>query len=83
MAPDMTIKIRLSMGEKIIDEKLQVNSMERIADVKQRIRQMYNVENSKIRIICCGKLLSDKTSIKDAKIPKNFVVQVSITPHID
>ena len=27
-------------------------------------------------MICCGKMLNDKTALKDANIPKNFIVQV-------
>lgn len=78
MAPDMTLKVRVSMGDKVIDEKLAVNSLERIADVKERIRQNFSLNKKRIRLICCGKILNDKTAIKDAKIPKNFLVQVIV-----
>ena len=78
MAPDMTLKVRVSMGDKVIDEKLAVNSLERIADVKEGIRENFSLNKKRIRLICCGKILNDKTAIKDAKIPKNFLVQVIV-----
>lgn len=76
MVPDMHLKIRLSIGDKTIDEKLPVNSLERIADVKCRIRQNHGLGKGRLRMICCGKMLNDKTALKDANIPKNFIVQV-------
>lgn len=83
MAPDMYLKIRLSVGDQTSDEKLPVNSLERIADVKERIRQNHNLGTSRIRMICCGKILNDKTAIKDAKIPKSFVVQVIVSVDLE
>ena len=83
MAPDMYLKIRLSIGDKTTDEKLPVNSLERIADVKERLRQNHTLGKARIRLICCGKMLNDKTSIKDAKVPKGFVVQVIVATDIE
>jgi len=83
MAPDMYLKIRLSIGDATTDEKLPVNSLERIADVKERIRQNHNLGLSRIRMICCGKILNDKTAIKDAKIPKSFIVQVIVSTDLE
>ncbi|KAL5263571.1 hypothetical protein ACHWQZ_G008817 [Mnemiopsis leidyi] len=83
MAPDMYLKIRLSIGDATSDEKLPVNSLERIADVKERIRQNHNFGLSRIRMICCGKILNDKTAIKDAKIPKSFIVQVIVSTDLE
>lgn len=82
MAPDMYLKIRLSVGDRTTDEKLPVNSLERIADVKERLRHNHNLGKGRIRLICCGKILNDKTAIKDAKIPKSFVVQVIVATDI-
>ena len=83
MTPDMHLRVRMSIGDQISDEKLPVNSLERVADVKERIRQNHNLGKSRIRLICCGKVLSDKTAIKDAKVPKSFVVQVIVTTEQD
>lgn len=83
MAPDMYLKIRLSIGDATTDEKLPVNSLERIADVKERIRQNHSLGLSRIRMICCGKILNDKTAIKDAKIPKGFIVQVIVSTDLE
>lgn len=79
MAPDMHLKIRLTIGDHTTDEKLPVNSLERVADVKERLRQNHNLGKGRIRMICCGKILSDKTAIKDTKVPKSFIVQVIVT----
>ena len=78
MAPDMTLKVRLTINDRSVDQKIPVNSLERIADVKERIRQTHNLGKSRVRLICCGKVLNDKTAIKDAKVPKSFVVQVIV-----
>ena len=83
MTPDMHLRVRMSIGDQISDEKLPVNSLERVADVKERIRQNHNLGKSRIRLICCGKVLSDKTAIKDTKVPKSFVVQVIVTSEQD
>ena len=73
---DMLLRFRLSTGNK--DFKLTVNTSDSMLKVKRQIHSLEGVETSSQRWFYGGKLLSDRMRIKDAKIPKGFVVQVIV-----
>ncbi len=72
---ETTVKFRLSTGK---DLKLTVRTTETVYQVKRRLHAEHNIEPSRQRWFFSGKLLTDKTKIEDAKIPKGFVVQVIV-----
>ena len=72
---EMLLRFRLSTGK---DFKLTVNSSDTMLKVKRHIHAQEGVETSAQRWFYGGKLLSDRMRIKDAKIPKGFVVQVIV-----
>lgn len=70
---ELYIKLRLSSGK---DLKMTVYTSDTVLKVKKKLQKLEAVEPSKQRWFYAGKMLTDKTTIAEAKIPKGYVVQV-------
>ena len=70
---ELYIKLRLSSGK---DLKMTVYTSDTVLKVKKKLQKLEAVEPSKQRWFYAGKMLTDKTTIGEAKIPKGYVVQV-------
>lgn len=70
---ELYIKLRLSSGK---DLKMTVYTSDTVLKVKKKLQKLEAVEPSKQRWFYAGKMLTDKTTIGEAKIPKGHVVQV-------
>lgn len=70
---ELYIKLRLSSGK---DLKMTVYTSDTVLKVKKKLQKLEAVEPAKQRWFYAGKMLTDKTTIGEAKIPKGYVVQV-------
>lgn len=70
---ELYIKLRLSSGK---DLKMIVYTSDTVLKVKKKLQKLEAVEPAKQRWFYAGKMLTDKTTIGEAKIPKGYVVQV-------
>ncbi|XP_068709466.1 ubiquitin domain-containing protein 2-like isoform X2 [Montipora foliosa] len=70
---ELYVKLRLSSGK---DLKMSVYTSDTVLKVKKKLQKVEGIEPSKQRWFYAGKMLTDKTTIGEAKIPKGYVVQV-------
>lgn len=70
---ELYIKLRLSSGK---DLKMTVYTSDTVLKVKKKLQKLEGIEPSKQRWFYAGRMLTDKTTIGEAKIPKGYVVQV-------
>lgn len=75
---EMPLKFRLSTANK--DLKLYIRTTDSVSKLKQRIFEEEGIDPSRQRWFFAGKMLSDKLRVEDAKIPKNCVIQVIVSP---
>lgn len=76
---ETTVKFRLSTGK---DLRLTVRTTETVYQIKRRLHSEHGIEPGRQRWFFSGKLLTDKTKIENANIPKGFVVQVIVAEAI-
>ena len=74
---EIPIKFRLSTANK--DLKLHVRTTDSVIKLKNRIFEECEIEPSRQKFFFSGRLLSDKLRVEDAKIPRNFVIQVIVS----
>nr|XP_057914459.1 ubiquitin domain-containing protein 1-like isoform X1 [Doryrhamphus excisus] len=72
---EFQLRVRLSTGE---DVRLTASMADSIAELKKQLEQQEDIDVSRQRWFFSGKLLTDKTRLQDAKIQKDFVVQVIV-----
>ncbi|KAJ8316946.1 hypothetical protein KUTeg_004850 [Tegillarca granosa] len=77
---EMPLKFRLSTANK--DLKLYIRTTDSVSKLKQRIFEEEGIDPSRQRWFFAGKMLSDKLRVEDAKIPKNCVIQVIVSPEL-
>ncbi|CAF1453110.1 unnamed protein product, partial [Didymodactylos carnosus] len=70
------IKFRLSNGK---EHKLSCKAQEKMRNIKRRLATLENIDAKSQRLFFGGKQLSDRTTVDEAKLQRNFVVQVVIT----
>lgn len=70
---ELYIKLRLSTGK---DLKMTVYTSDTVLKIKRKLQKLEGIEPSKQRWFYAGRMLIDKTTIVEAKIPKGHVVQV-------
>lgn len=70
---ELYIKLRLSTGK---DLKMTVYTSDTVLKIKRKLQKLEGIEPSKQRWFYAGRMLIDKTTIGEAKIPKGHVVQV-------
>lgn len=75
---EIPIKFRISSSNK--DLKLYVRTTDTILKLKKRICDEMGIEPQRQRWFFAGRLLGDKLRVEDTKIPKNYVVQVIVSP---
>ncbi|XP_074641104.1 ubiquitin domain-containing protein 2-like [Tubulanus polymorphus] len=73
---EIPIKFRLSTTSN--DIKLVVRSTDTVMKIKRRLHAEFNIDPRFQRWFFSGRLLSNKMTIDECKIPKGFVVQVII-----
>jgi hypothetical protein len=61
-----------------VGKKVIVRTSDTVMKLKLRLCEEEGVEPSRQRWFYAGRLLSDKIRIEDAKIPKNYVIQVIV-----
>lgn len=60
------------------DVRLTASLADAIAELKKQLEKQEDIDVSRQRWFFSGKLLTDKTRLQDAKIQKDFVVQVIV-----
>lgn len=55
---------------------MNVYTSDTVLKIKKKLHKLEGIEPSKQRWFYAGKILTDKTTIGEAKIPKGHVVQV-------
>lgn len=60
------------------DVRLTASMADSIAELKKQLEEQEEIDVSRQRWFFSGKLLTDKTRLQDAKIQKDFVVQVIV-----
>lgn len=60
------------------DVRLTASMADSIAELKKQLEEREDIEVTRQRWFFSGKLLTDKTRLQDAKIQKDFVVQVIV-----
>lgn len=79
-SPGLEIPIKFRLSNQNKDTKLYVRTSDTVMKLKLRLCEEEGVEPSRQRWFYAGRLLSDKIRIEDAKIPKNYVIQVIVAP---
>uniref|UniRef100_A0A1A7XZX3 Ubiquitin domain containing 1a n=1 Tax=Iconisemion striatum TaxID=60296 RepID=A0A1A7XZX3_9TELE len=72
---EFQLRVRLSTG---IDVRLTASLADSIAELKKQLEEKEDIDVTRQRWFFSGKLLTDKTRLQDAKIQKDFVVQVIV-----
>ncbi|CAL9687916.1 unnamed protein product [Knipowitschia caucasica] len=72
---EFQLRVRLSSGK---DVRLTASLADTIAELKKLLQEHEDIDISCQRWFFSGKLLTDKTRLQDAKIQKDFVVQVIV-----
>ena len=73
----VTLKIRVSSLGK--DVKLKVTSTDSILQVKNRLEEVHGVGHDKVTMLFSGRVVSDRTLVRDLNIPKGFVIQAIVS----
>lgn len=73
----MVVKIRVSTLSKDIKMTLQVS--ERVRDVKRRLQTEHEVSASDITMLYAGRVLRDRTYVKNLEIPRGYIIQAIVT----
>ena len=73
---ELPIKLQLSTGKEL---KLTVHSTDTILVLKRQIQSQEGVGTSRQRLFFAGRQLTDRMRIKDAKVRKNYTIQVIIS----
>ena len=73
----VTLRIRVSSLGK--DVKLRVTSTDSILQVKKRLEEVHGVGHERVTMLFSGRVVSDKTLVKDLNIPKGFVIQAIVS----
>ena len=73
----VTLKIRISSLGK--DVKLRVSSTDSMLQVKKRLEELHSVELDRVTLLFSGRVVSDKTLVRDLNIPKGFVIQAIVS----
>lgn len=60
------------------DVRLTASMADSIAELKKQLKEQEEIDVIRQRWFFSGKLLTDKTRLQDAKIQKDFVVQVIV-----
>lgn len=60
------------------DVRLTASMADSIAELKKQLEEQEDIDVTRQRWFFSGKLLTDKTRLQDAKIQKDFVVQVIV-----
>lgn len=60
------------------DLRLTASMADSIAELKKQLEEQEEIDVTRQRWFFSGKLLTDKTRLQDAKIQKDFVVQVIV-----
>ena len=55
---------------------MNVYTSDTVLKIKKKLHHLEGIEPSKQRWFYAGKILTDKTTVGEAKIPKGYVVQV-------
>ena len=72
----VTLKIRVSsLGR---DVRLKVLSTDSILTVKKKLEAAHSVQHSKVTMLFSGRVITDKTLVKDLNVPKGFVIQAIV-----
>ncbi|XP_028324698.1 ubiquitin domain-containing protein 1a isoform X1 [Gouania willdenowi] len=72
---EFQLRVRLSTGK---DVRLTASLADSIAELKKQLEEQEEIEVTRQRWFFSGKLLTDKSRLQDAKIQKDFVVQVIV-----
>ncbi|XP_033469989.2 ubiquitin domain-containing protein 1a isoform X1 [Epinephelus lanceolatus] len=72
---EFQLRVRLSTGK---DVRLTASMADSIAELKKQLEEQEEIDVTRQRWFFSGKLLTDKTRLQDAKIQKDFVVQVIV-----
>ncbi|XP_028459504.1 ubiquitin domain-containing protein 1a isoform X1 [Perca flavescens] len=72
---EFQLRVRLSTGN---DVRLTASMADSIAELKKQLEEREEIDVTRQRWFFSGKLLTDKTRLQDAKIQKDFVVQVIV-----
>ncbi|KAM3862952.1 ubiquitin domain-containing protein 1-like [Diretmus argenteus] len=72
---EFQLRVRLSTGK---DLRLTASMADSISELKKQLEQQEDITVANQRWFFSGKLLTDKTRLQDAKIQKDFVVQVIV-----
>ena len=78
LGEELMIKIRISTTNK--DYKWNVRTGETVLAVKKRVHNELGIEANRQRWFFSGKMLFDKMTIEEARIPRGYVVQVIVKP---
>ena len=70
---ELYVKLRLSTGK---DLKVNVYTSDTVLKIKKKLQKLEGIEPSKQRWFYSGRMLTDKTTIGEAKIQRGYVVQV-------
>lgn len=73
----IVVKVRLSTMSK--DIKMTLQASDRVIDVKSRLETEHEVPASRITMLYSGRVLSDRTYIKNLDVPKGFIIQAIVT----
>ncbi len=76
LGEEYMVKCRISTTCK--DTKMKVRSGETVGAVKKRLDQEIDVTPSKQRWFFGGKMLHDKVTMADTRVPRGFVIQVIV-----
>lgn len=79
-SPGLEIPLKFRLSNHTKDIKLYVRTSDTVMKLKLRLSEEEGVPPSRQRWFYSGRLLSDKIRIEDAKIPKNNVIQVIVSP---
>ncbi|XP_032808372.1 ubiquitin domain-containing protein 2-like isoform X1 [Petromyzon marinus] len=78
---ELPLRLRVSMMGR--DVRLVARTTDTVLQAKRRLQALEGPEPSSQRWFYSGRLLADRTRLVDARIAKDFVVQVVVTPRAD
>lgn len=71
------VKVRLSTHSK--DIKMTLQASDRVRDVKQRLEVEQDIPASRLTMLYSGRVLNDRTYLKNLNIPRGFLIQAIVT----
>lgn len=73
----IVVKVRLSNCSK--DIKMTLQASDRVRDMKRRLEVEHDVPASNLTMLYAGRVLNDRTYLKNLNIPRGFLIQAIVT----